>query len=406
MATVAKRTWTTRKDERKTAWVLTYHDRHGKRHRKQFRTKAAADAERVRVEGQLASGTHVPDRDSLSVEDAAKAFLLDFQDLVADGRRERSTLKKYREHIELHLKPFDIAKVKLSRLSGPDCAAYAKALETNRSEAMGTRVFATFRQVLDLAWSKGWIHGNPASAVSVRTAGDRDEDEVQIPPKDQVRKLIDTAKTFDSTGRAHAMVTLLAFGGLRASEMRALGKFNCRTKRNEVAINRRADEWQKIGTVKSRNSRRTVPLPQLACEAIERWLPAAPDSDLDLAFPTGTGTVESYTNLYNRLWVPLMDKAGLTTHSLEERAGERPEDPKVKVKVVRPLFALHALRHVAVSLWIEQGASPKQVQTWAGHASIQFTMDTYGHLWRDRTSETAIVAAAERSIANAKTEEH
>jgi integrase len=34
----------------------------------------------------------------------------------------------------------------------------------------------------------------------------------------------------------------------------------------------------------------------------------------------------------------------------------------------------HDLRHFAVSLWIEQGFSIKEVMTFAGHASVQRTM--------------------------------
>jgi integrase len=44
-------------------------------------------------------------------------------------------------------------------------------------------------------------------------------------------------------------------------------------------------------------------------------------------------------------------------------------------------FKWHALRHFAVSCWIEAGASPKTVQTWAGHSTLAMTMDTYGHLF-------------------------
>jgi integrase len=55
----------------------------------------------------------------------------------------------------------------------------------------------------------------------------------------------------------------------------------------------------------------------------------------------------------------------------------------------RPLFAAcgakpfnwHGLRHFAVSLWIEARLAPKTVQTFAGHASLQVTMDRYGHLF-------------------------
>jgi integrase len=44
-------------------------------------------------------------------------------------------------------------------------------------------------------------------------------------------------------------------------------------------------------------------------------------------------------------------------------------------------FSWHGLRHFAVSTWIEAGLTPKTVQTFAGHASLQVTMDRYGHLF-------------------------
>jgi hypothetical protein len=34
-----------------------------------------------------------------------------------------------------------------------------------------------------------------------------------------------------------------------------------------------------------------------------------------------------------------------------------------------------------VALWIAQGANPKQVVARAGHTSIAFTLDRYGHLF-------------------------
>lgn len=67
----------------------------------------------------------------------------------------------------------------------------------------------------------------------------------------------------------------------------------------------------------------------------------------------------------------------------------------------RPQFGLHMLRHVAVSLWIEQGASPKRVSQLAGHSSVQFTLDTYGHLWPNADADSELAASAERSIMSA-----
>jgi hypothetical protein len=44
---------------------------------------------------------------------------------------------------------------------------------------------------------------------------------------------------------------------------------------------------------------------------------------------------------------------------------------------------IHDLRHTAVALWIAAGANPKEVAAQAGHTSVSFTLDRYGHLYPD-----------------------
>ena len=48
---------------------------------------------------------------------------------------------------------------------------------------------------------------------------------------------------------------------------------------------------------------------------------------------------------------------------------------------------LHQLRHTCVSVLIAEGANPKEIQEWVGHASIEETMDTYGHLFPNAKHE-------------------
>jgi integrase len=50
----------------------------------------------------------------------------------------------------------------------------------------------------------------------------------------------------------------------------------------------------------------------------------------------------------------------------------------------------HSLRHFAISTWIEAGMAPKTVQTFAGHSSLQVTMDRYGHLFRSDDHKLAM----------------
>jgi integrase len=61
---------------------------------------------------------------------------------------------------------------------------------------------------------------------------------------------------------------------------------------------------------------------------------------------------------------------------------------------------IHDLRHTAVALWIAAGAGPKEVATRAGHTSVSFMLDRYGHLYpeadtalRDRLNELYVTGA-------------
>lgn len=75
MASVRKRTWTTAKGEKRTAWAVDFTDASGNRERRQFATKREADAFRVEIEGQLRAGTFRPEASKLTVQDVAQSYL-------------------------------------------------------------------------------------------------------------------------------------------------------------------------------------------------------------------------------------------------------------------------------------------------------------------------------------------
>jgi integrase len=64
--------------------------------------------------------------------------------------------------------------------------------------------------------------------------------------------------------------------------------------------------------------------------------------------------------------------------------------PAVDAAVLKPLRP-HDLRHTAVALWIASGASPLELSRRAGHTSVSFTLDRYGHLFPE-----ADIAVADR----------
>ena len=53
-------------------------------------------------------------------------------------------------------------------------------------------------------------------------------------------------------------------------------------------------------------------------------------------------------------------------------------------------FNWHALRHFAISCWIDADLKPKIVQTFAGRSSLQVTMDRYSHLLKSDDHKEAM----------------
>ena len=51
----------------------------------------------------------------------------------------------------------------------------------------------------------------------------------------------------------------------------------------------------------------------------------------------------------------------------------------MQILTLKPLHII--LVSTKVEVLIAEGANPKEIQEWVGHASIEETMDTYGHLF-------------------------
>jgi integrase len=159
--------------------------------------------------------------------------------------------------------------------------------------------------------------------------------------------------------RYRAAVLLAAYGGLRAGEL-----FGLRTKtvdplRRTVTIAETVVDvggHSYYGPPKTRAGRRTIPLPRVAAEPLVAHLATYGRKPEDLVFTAPKGGPVQLNLWRQRFWLPAVRSAGLAH--------------------LRP----HDLRHTAVALWLAAGANPKEVASRAGHASVSFTLDRYGHL--------------------------
>lgn len=223
---------------------------------------------------------------------------------------------------------------------------------------------------------KGKVRINPFSGVKV--IGHRDEgSEPIIPPMpDFVRELLSK----DSVHR-ELFITLTATG-MRVSEAFALRWKHISWTNSSVSIVTRVDDKKReesYGT-KSRAGRRKVPLAASVLEMLRhRRTTSAFPSDDDLVFPSQTGTYLSQGNVRKRHLQRLI---------LQVNAERAPEDR------YEGSAGFHILRHFAISSWIAKNLPPKTVQTYAGHSTIQVTMDRYGHLFPDAGQQIAIDSIA------------
>jgi integrase len=68
--------------------------------------------------------------------------------------------------------------------------------------------------------------------------------------------------------------------------------------------------------------------------------------------------------------------------------------------VQEALYTWYALRHTYASIQIDLGILPKQLQKRMGHASLQVTLDIYGHLWKDCERDSQDMAAMDQWFKN------
>jgi integrase len=360
----------------KTAWVADYTDQHGKRRLKTFPSKKAADGWLVRTRGEIRDGTHTPESTSVTVGEAAAAWL---KHCEAEGL-ERGTLRTYRVLAEHHVLPM-LGREKLAKLSAPRVHWFRDALLTGstpdgaaRSRQMTGKALWCLKAIVAEARRRGLVAQNVADGVRLGRST-RHQERVAIPTKAHVKAMIDAAAP-----RWRTLIVTAAFTGLRASELRGLTWANVDLKAGTITVSQRADRFRTIGSPKSRAARRDVPLMPIVLNALRELRLASPRTERDLVFPTIHGDVQAHGNMALRCF-----KAAQRRARLVDPAGS-------------PLYSVHALRHFAASLFIEQGFAPKRVQALMGHASITMTYDRYGHLFPNPEDDQKRLLAAQLSV--------
>ena len=193
MASIRKRTWTASGVE-KSAWVLDYKDQAGNRKVRQFPRRKHAEDFRDTALFEVKQGTHTTTK--ATVAEAGEKWI---RRAELDSL-EQSTIRQYRQHLDLHIKPL-IGAVKLADLNRPTVREFEERLLTgnmeagkSRSKAMTRKVVSSLGSILAEAMERGLVSQNVVRAGkrTRRKRGERTRPE--IPTKDEMRALLTNAK--------------------------------------------------------------------------------------------------------------------------------------------------------------------------------------------------------------------
>jgi integrase len=233
--------------------------------------------------------------------------------------------------------------------------AFVKRLESSGLAPGSVHViFHVLGQVFAAAVDDRLISTTPCRRIALPK---RHDDEVVPPTVEQV-----AAAAAAIGPQWRALVVTLAGSGLRIGELLGLEVADVDFLRRTIRVERQRHQTGTIGPVKSRTSRRVVPVGRVVIEELAAHLSAFP-SEGGL-FLDELGAPLRYRR-WKTLWAAAARSAGLD-------------------------FTAHSLRHFYASALIAGGASVKQVQERLGHSSPMITLKTYAHLWPgddDRTRD-------------------
>jgi integrase len=260
-----------------------------------------------------------------------------------------STRYRDRAVLDHHLLP-ELGHAQLIELTHEEVQACVNRLALRFAPSSVQRSFTVLRQLLDFGVDNRLLSVNPSERVVLPR---RKQFEARFLTPDELELLATTIDT-----RSRAMVLVMAWATLRIGETLGMRRIDLdlNTGRLRVANNLvEVAGRQYEGPPKTKAGRRSMTLP--ASVVADLRLHVARFGNSSYVFSTASGNNWSAEDWRSRVWRPAVRRAHL--------------DP------LRP----HDLKHTGVALLAAAGVDPSEIARRAGHSSVAFTYDRYGHLF-------------------------
>lgn len=284
-----------------------------------------------------------PTSDRLTVA----AYLEDWLDATRSTVRP-STWQRYASMVRRQHIP-RIGRIPLTKLIAGDVERMLRDMEPDLSPRSRHHARAILRTALARAVRHGIIGRNAAALAQPPHVEHREVESWDAP---QVRTFLDACRGH----RLEALFTVAVVTGLRQGELLGLRWPDVDWSAGTITVRhalQRVDGRLQLVETKTPRSRRTVPLPTIALEAL-RTAQSGPVVGTHLFTAPSGGPL--YGEAVSRDFLELTAAAGL------------------------PRIRFHSLRHTAASLLLAQGTHPRVVMEMLGHSTIALTMNTYSHV--------------------------
>jgi len=353
--------------KKKGKWYL-FINWHGRRKAKCLGTREAAEKVKREIEARLALG----DLGFLKPEEKPelptfKEYSEKWTKRYAEVECKYSTVYGYKLLLNRHLVP-EFGQLELDRISREHVKEFAARLAgMGLSRNSVRRVISLLAEILSAALDDRLIERNAAVRI-LRSRKDKEEKFQPSPlTRDEQTKLLNAARAESLERYALLLVALRA--GLRRGEVVALQWGDIQFGADDMNVSRfievrRNYVYGRFTSPKSHKSRRVDMSPELRRTLLElrdtRLFEAFAAGNSSIAeeflFPSTTGSVLDPDNMIRDQFLPTLQTAG--------------------IRAIR----FHDLRHTFGAMLIAAGAPLNYVKEQLGHASIQITVDTYGHL--------------------------
>lgn len=372
-----------RRDDRRKPWIVHVSWHEGDRRRQSKRSHAtkreAQHALAEAIDSHRRQDFVAPT--ALRVSDFVETWL---NALETQGRKV-STIAGYRRTMKLYVLT-RLGSRKLQDLRATDLDdLYAELLRsggvTGRPLSMSTvhHVHTAIGKLLHDAERKGLVVRNVArlaDAPSMAAARDRAPD-MNVWTPDELSRFLRYAESY----RAGALVHLAAMTGMRRGELVALRWDAVDLRRSTVKVRAAATYLGGVETIdvpKTKRSRRTIDLDQRTVSVMKRHRATQREELFELGVTSPTDD----RVFANEVGEPMRP------HSVGQAFNRLVDSSGI------PRIRLHDLRHTHASHLLAAGVNAKVVSERLGHASVSFTLDTYGHVMPGQQSEAAEAAAA------------